>query len=120
MRRHPLASLRVHHLVEHGLHAGLEPPRELVEDVAELVEPVPLRAGLRPHVAHGGPEAEGAVTHRDDGRTHAPALQVAEQSLPALGALAVAVLDRDQLLRPICPHADHHERAEPGRPPTGH
>ena len=24
----------------------------------------------------------------------------------------MAVLDRDQLLRPVEPHADHHERAE--------
>ena len=36
----------------------------------------------------------------------------AEHSLPALGALPVAVLDRDQLLRPVGPHADHDERAE--------
>jgi hypothetical protein len=35
--------LGVHYLVERGLYAGLQPLRELVEDVAELVEPVPLR-----------------------------------------------------------------------------
>ena len=42
------AGVGVHDLVQRGLPARLEPPRELVEDVAELVEPVPLRAGL-PH-----------------------------------------------------------------------
>src|SRR5262249_13187473 len=49
----------VHHLVERGLHPRLEPPRELVEDVAELVEPVALLARLRPYVAYGRPEPEG-------------------------------------------------------------
>src|SRR5262249_60933991 len=88
------------------------PLRELVQDVAELVEPIPLLAGLRPHVAHGRPEAEGAVPDRDDRRAQAPALQIAEDGLPALGALTVAVLDRDQLLRSIRPHTDHHEGAE--------
>src|ERR1700737_3593706 len=35
------AGLGIHDLVERGLHARLEPPRQLVENVAELVEPVP-------------------------------------------------------------------------------
>src|SRR5262245_5257272 len=76
------------------------------------MEPVPLLARLRPHIAHGGPETEGAVAQRDNGRAHAPTLQVTEHRLPALGALAVAVLDRDQFLCPVGWHADHHERAE--------
>jgi len=47
-----LARLGVHDLVERGLHAWLEPFRELVEDVAELVEPVPLLTFPWPHVSH--------------------------------------------------------------------
>ena len=94
------------------LPAGLEPLRKLVEDVAELAEPVPLLAGLRPHVADGRPEAKRPVAHGDDRWAHASALQVAEHGLPALGALAVAILDRDQLLRPVGSHVDHHQRAE--------
>ena len=39
-------------------------------------------------------------------------LQTAQHGGPALGALSVAILDRDQLLRPIGPHTDHHEGAE--------
>src|SRR5262249_5607339 len=31
---------------------------------AELVDPVPLLARLRPHAAHSGPEAESTVAHR--------------------------------------------------------
>jgi hypothetical protein len=41
-----------------------------------------------------------------------PGAWVAEHGLPALGALPVAVLNRDQFFRPAGPHADHHERAE--------
>src|SRR6185369_17852560 len=82
------------------------------EDIAELVEPIALRAGLRPHVAHGGPEAQGSVTDRDYWCAHTSAFQVTEHRLPTLGALARAVLDGDQLLRPVGPRADHHERAE--------
>jgi hypothetical protein len=66
--------------------AWLEPLREVVEDVAEIVEPIPVRTGLRP--------------------------QVAEHRLPALGALAVAVLDGDQRLCAIGPRAYHDGRAE--------
>src|SRR5262245_11110181 len=92
----PLPRFGVHDLAERGLHARLEPPRELVDDVAELVEPVPLLARLRPYVAYGRPEPEGTVPDGDHGRAHAPPLQVAQHGLPALGALAI--LDGDQLL----------------------
>src|SRR5262249_60738205 len=89
-----IAGLGVHHLVERGLHTELEPLRELVENVAELVEPVALLACLRPHVAHRRPEAEGPVAHGNDRRAHPPALQVAEDRLPALGALPAALPSR--------------------------
>lgn len=56
-----LSGLGVHDLVERGLHPRLQSPRELVEDVSELVEPVALLAGLRPHVADGRPEPEGTI-----------------------------------------------------------
>jgi hypothetical protein len=84
--------LGVHHLVERRLHAGLKTLWQLVEDVAELVEPVPLFAGLRPYVPHRRPEAEGTVAYSDDGRAQAPPLQVAEPGLPALGALPRAAI----------------------------
>ena len=107
-----LAGLRVHHLVQHGLRARLETPGQLVEDVAELVDPIPLRAGLRPHVADSGPEPERTVAHGDDRGVHAPTLQVAQHGLPALRALAVTVLDRNQFLGSVRPDADHDQRAE--------
>src|SRR5262245_51613810 len=60
------------------LYARLEPPSKLIEDVAELVDLVTLLACLRPHIAHGRPEAEGSIANRDQGYAHAPALQIAQ------------------------------------------
>src|SRR5437016_12264109 len=71
-------------LVECGLHARLEALRELVQDVAELVEPVPLLARLRPHIPYRCPEAEPSDADSDAGQTHAPALQGTEHQLPTL------------------------------------
>jgi hypothetical protein len=84
-----VASLGVYHLVERGLHVGLQPLRELVENVAEFVEPAPLLAGLRPHVAYCFPETEGTVPDGDDRRARASTLQVAEHGLPALSSSLV-------------------------------
>ena len=61
-------SLGVHHLVQRCLHARLQPLRQLVEDVAELVKPVALLAGLRPCVPYRCPEAERPVAYSNDGR----------------------------------------------------
>src|SRR5262249_53901485 len=101
------AGLGVHDLVERSLHARLQTPRQLVEDVAKLVEPIPLLAALRPHVSYRRPEAKGTITHGNSGRAHAPALQVAEHGLPTLRALPVAVLHRDHPLRPLRPPPPH-------------
>ncbi len=61
-----LPGFRVHHLVQRGPRARLEPPGQLVEAVIELVDPIPLHAGLRPYLADGDPEAEGTIAHGDD------------------------------------------------------
>jgi len=50
---------------------------------------------------------------RPHGCDHAAPLELAQQRLPAFGALAVAVLDRQQFLLPIGTHVDHHQGAEP-------
>ncbi len=68
---------------------------------------------LRPHLPHRGPEAERAVTDREDGGAHPAALEIPEHRAPALGALPVAVLQGDHFLRPVRPHPDQHERAQP-------
>ena len=86
---------------------------EFVEHVAHLVAPVAELSRLGPHVAHGRPEAQGAVADRPHWGPHAPALQVPQHRRPAVGALAVAVLQGHELLGPIGPYADDHQRTEP-------
>ena len=67
------APLGVHHFVQRALGAGLKPLGQLVEHVCELVTPAGLLAGLRPHLAHCGPNpsapsptatAGAAIPHR--------------------------------------------------------
>jgi hypothetical protein len=62
-----------------------------------------------------GPPPRSPALHLrcEHGRPHPPPLQVAEQMRPAFGALPEAVLDGDELLRPIRPDSDHHQQAEP-------
>src|SRR5215468_7059338 len=76
------------------------------------MDPATLFTRLRPDGADGGPKAEGAVTYGNDRCAQTAALEIAQHRGPAIGALAIAVFDGDQCLRPVGPHADHHERAQ--------
>ena len=63
-----------------------------------------IKSGLLPNkisgdLARRGPEAQRAVAHRHHRRGHPAPLEVAQQCLPALGALPVAILDREQRSR---------------------
>ena len=98
--------------MERHLGLAVETLRELVEDVGNPVHPATLLARLGPDVAQRLPEAECPVAHGQDRSAHPTVLEAAEHVGPALRALPVAVLDRDQLLRPVRPHADHHQRAQ--------
>jgi hypothetical protein len=59
-----------------------------------------LLTGLGPDLAQCLPEAQGTITGGELGIEHEPVLvaQAEQQLTPALGALAKAVLDRQQLL----------------------
>src|SRR5216684_6017306 len=100
------AARGVHHLLERALGAGLKPSGQLVEYVGELVTPAGLLAGLGPDLARRSPEPQRAVAHRHHRRGQPAPLELAQQRLPALGALPVAVLDREQLLLAVGPRAD--------------
>jgi hypothetical protein len=56
--------------------------------------------------------AFASVADGENRGAHAAALEVTQQRRPTLRALAVAVLDGDQLLRSVGPNPDHHERTE--------
>ncbi len=94
--------------------------RQLVQDVGGLVDPAALAAGLRPHFLDRPPEAERAVGDREFGPDREPApLQVEEEFLPGLRALAHAVDEVDELLLAFGRGADDDQQAlggifEPG------
>jgi hypothetical protein len=106
------ARRRVHDRVQRLLRSWLQPFREFVKDVGQTMDPAALLPRFRPHRTDGGPEAERTVADGDDGRTQAAAPQIPQHRCPAVGALAVAVLNRDEFLRAVGAHANHHERAE--------
>ena len=94
---------RVHHGVQLALGLGLQVLRQLVEHVGDLVHPAPLLARLGEDVAQRSPESERAIADGDDRRAHAASLHVPEERRPALGRLAEAVLERDDLFRAVRP-----------------
>jgi len=67
----------------------------------------------RGHVAQRRPRAQRAVADDQLGRVQPAALHRAQHLGPGLAALAVAVVDRQQLLDPVLAHADHHQQAQP-------
>src|ERR1700687_1376838 len=75
--------------------------------------PATLRAGLGPDLAGCGPESQRAVAYRYHRRNHSASLEIAQQRLPALGALPAAIFARQQLLLAVGPRADHNQGAEP-------
>src|SRR6202140_640811 len=77
------------------------------------MNPAGLLARRGPDLARRGPEAQRAGAHRYHRRGHPAPLEVAQQRLPALGTLPVAILDREQLLLAVGPRADHDQGAEP-------
>ena len=82
--------------------------------------------GLGPDLVQRLPEAQGTVTGGELGCKREPVLvaQPEQELAPALGALAVAVLDREQLFSAARVGTDQHQQAlpvviEPGREVDG-
>src|SRR3954465_11544738 len=104
------------------LGLALQGWRQLVQHVGGLVHPAPLLPGLGPDLVQRLPEAQRSVAGGELGIEHEPVLvtQAEQQLTPALGALAKAVLDGQQLLPAAGVGADQHQQAlplvlEPGR-----
>src|SRR3954454_1185388 len=97
------------------LGLALQGPRQLVEHVRGFVHPTPLLPGLWPDLVQRLPEAERAVAGRQLGIDDQPVLvaQTEQELAPALGALAEAVLDRQQLLATLGVGPDQDQQALP-------
>ena len=71
---------------------GLNGFRQCVQNIAGLVHPAALFAGLSKHLAQGIPEAGRAVTNGQvGGLAQAAVFQVQQQFAPALTAFAIAL-----------------------------
>ena len=106
-----LAGWRFDDLVEQPLRARLQPLGEGVDHVPRGVKPAALlaRAGNTSRSAAHAPRAPSPTTSL--GSFMPRRLRSRNTPGPALGRLAVAVLDREQLLDPVLPHADHDQQA---------
>jgi len=107
-------------LLQRALGFRLLALRQLVQHIGGLVHPAALAAGLRPHFLDRLPEAERAIGDRQLRRHRKSApLQIEQQLLPGLRALAHAVDQADQLLLALRRGADDDQQAlrgvlEPG------
>jgi len=95
-----------------ALGLRLQALRQLVEKVADLVEPAALVPRRWPHLAQHRPEAGRPVSNRQHLCTHATSLGVTHQRQPAFRALPVPVLDCHHLLRAVRPDAHDHQRRQ--------
>jgi len=108
--------LGVHHLVQRAFGAGLQALGQLVEHVGKLVTPAALLASLGPDLTGRGPEPQRTVADRENRCDHSAPLEIAQHRLPALGALTIAVLDREQLLLPGRRSSTHNALSGWARP----
>ena len=76
------------------------------------MNPAALLPGSGEHVAQRGPRAERAVAGHELRLVQPAVAQIAEHGRPRVLALAVAVLDREQLLLAVLADADHHQQAQ--------
>ncbi len=114
-------------LVQSHLDLGLQPLRQLVQHVPQPMHQASLLPGFGPHVADRPPQAQSAVADGQDRCLQAAALQVPQDTCPALRALPVPALDHDRLLYPVTAQprrtSVHRRSASDGpgkarRPPT--
>ena len=78
------------------------------------MDPVALVAGGREDVPQRCPQPQRAVADGQDRGAHAAAAQVAQPLGPAVGGLAFAISDGDQLLGAVGAHAHQHQTAQAG------
>ena len=78
------------------------------------MNPAALLSGAGEHVAQRGPRAERAVAGHELRLVQPAVAQIAEHRRPRVLALAVAVLDREQLLLAVLADADHDQQAQLG------
>ena len=88
-----------------GFGSRLQPFRQLVQDIGDLVHPAALLLRFWIDLAQGRPEAERAVGNGQFRRRQAPALEVTQESEPGFGGLPVAIFQGNDLF--ACRQSGH-------------
>jgi site-specific DNA recombinase len=78
---------------------GEDPPNRTLR--SDGVVPTALPPTFGPHRSQRCPDAQGAVADHEQRAAHAALAQIAQHAGPALGALPIAELERQQFLLPI-------------------
>jgi hypothetical protein len=86
------------------------------------VNPASLLARAGEHAAQRRPRAQRAVASYELRLVHPAVAEIAEHRAPGILALAVALLDREQLLAAVLTDTDHDQQAQLGvlTEPDGH
>lgn len=95
------------------LPAGIGPQTlgQAVEDIPKPGGSSNAGGGSRVHLAQGGPQREAPIADREERRVETAFAQVAQDSRPRIGALAIAEGHPEQLLVPVRARADDDEQA---------
>jgi hypothetical protein len=100
--------------MQQRLGTRLQPFGQRVEHIGGLVHPAALLLGCGEHGAQRGPRAQRSVAGHQLGLAEPAVAQIAQHRRPRVFALAVAVLDGEQLLVPVFADADHDQHAHLG------
>ena len=109
-----LAGRRLDDLAQEPLRAWLQALGERVDHVPRSMEPAALLARAGEHVSERGPCPERAITDDELRLVQPTTLEIAKHAGPALGRLAVAILDREELLDAVLPDTDHDQQTHLG------
>jgi hypothetical protein len=95
-----------------GPSQSVQPLGQLVDYIESPMVPAALVLGLGVDLVQRRPEPQPAITDCQQGRLgEPPSLQVSQQLHPGVGTLPVALLHRQQLLVPVGPSSQHHQRS---------
>src|SRR5512139_3289150 len=96
---HP-AALRIRHRLQQLGRLRLDSPRQIVEDIGDLVVPAPLLLAGGIDFANGRPDSEMPVGYRQPRERESAVFEIAQDLQPTLLALPLATLTGQHNLLP--------------------
>jgi len=86
----------------------VQPLRELVQYVGNVVLPTALSLRFGRHTPRGGPKPYRDVSNRQCGGRYTASFEVSERTGPRLHGLPMTILDGNRLFPTVRQHADSH------------